>query len=252
LSVRLRTFRPTRSGFGDAEASGQGLPFIRTLLQNLYHGLQARFHTCPLVVGDRGNGFWWGQIGQQACGVQVTLHRPNPALARVPTLRQGLFHVALAVVTVLRQFGVIRRNFAQGAASFCNYACQMGYKQPWGTKSDTSAVPFLPAFEAGSLNLNMIAHAHQLIDQFAVQALAMCRQLAFLGGMAAARRLIAAAVVPVEAPFAALINAAPLVVVVRVVGAALPLHLALQPALLADSWAQFRTELDQLCFPCTL
>ncbi len=251
MSVRLRTFRPTRSGSRDTEASGQGLPLTRPLLQDLYHGHKAQFHTCPLVVGDRGNGFWWGQIGQQACGVQVTLHRPNPALARVPTLRQGLFHVALAVVTVLRQFGVIRLNAGQGAASFCNYASQMGYKQPWGTRSDTSAVHFLPAFEGGFLDLHVIAHAHQVIDQFAVQALAMRRQLAFLGGMAAACSLIAAAVVPVEATFAVLVNAAPLVVVVRVVGAALPLHLALQSALLADIWAQFLTELDQLCFPCT-
>ena len=93
LSVRLRTFRPTRSGSGDAEASG---------------------------------------------------------------LRQGLFHVALAVVTVLRQFGMIGRNFGQGAASFCNYASQMGYKQPWGTKSDTATVLFLPAFEGGFLDLHVI------------------------------------------------------------------------------------------------
>jgi hypothetical protein len=38
---------------------------------------------------------------------------------------------------------------------------------------------------------------------------------------------------------------------VRVGGAALPLHLALQPALLAHIWVQFLTELDQVCFPCT-
>jgi hypothetical protein len=71
-------------------------------------------------MGDRGNGFWRLQIGQQAGRVEVTLHWPNPARTRMPTLRQGFFHVALAVVTVLRQFAVRGRNFGQGAASFCN------------------------------------------------------------------------------------------------------------------------------------
>src|SRR5205807_6580472 len=100
-------------------------------------------------------------------------------------------------------------------------------------------------------DLHLNAHPHQVIDQLAVQALAMRRQLAFLGGMSAACRLIATAVVPVQATVAVLLDSAPLVVVVRVGGASLPLHFALQPALLADSWAQFLTELDQVGFPFT-
>jgi hypothetical protein len=67
-----RTFEPTRSGTGSpfvrsrqAHASGQVLPFIRTLLKLLHHGSQARFRTFPDVLGDRGDGLFRFQVGQQ-------------------------------------------------------------------------------------------------------------------------------------------------------------------------------------------
>ena len=66
-----RTFKPTRSGTGSfarsqqAHASGQSLPLIRTLLQPLHHGSQARFRTFPDVLGDRGDRLFRFQVGQQ-------------------------------------------------------------------------------------------------------------------------------------------------------------------------------------------
>jgi len=49
----------------------------------------------------------------------------------MPTLRPGFLHIPPTVMTVLTQFGVIGRDFGQGAASFRNYAGQMRYKHPW-------------------------------------------------------------------------------------------------------------------------
>ena len=65
-----RTFEPTRSGTGSlarrrqAHASGQFLPLIRTLLQILYHGSQARLRTFPHVVVDRGKSLLPFQVGK--------------------------------------------------------------------------------------------------------------------------------------------------------------------------------------------
>jgi hypothetical protein len=89
-----RTFEPTRSGTGSsagaashyAHASGQGLPLIRTLLQALHHGSQARLRTFPDVLGDRGVCVPRFQVGQQKSRIQITLYRPKPTRAPMPTL----------------------------------------------------------------------------------------------------------------------------------------------------------------------
>ncbi len=88
-----RTFEPTRSGTGSsfarsqqAHALGQVLPLIRALLQILHHGPQARLRTLPDVLGDRGDGLFRFQVGEQESRVQVTLHRPKAAFALVPAL----------------------------------------------------------------------------------------------------------------------------------------------------------------------
>jgi len=75
-----RTFEPTRSGTGsfarshEAHASGQDLPFIRTLLEILHHGLQARLRTFPDMLGDRGLCLPGFQVGQQESRVEIALH----------------------------------------------------------------------------------------------------------------------------------------------------------------------------------
>ncbi len=67
-------------------------------------------------------------------------------------------------MTVLGQFSDARGNFDQGAAGACNRASQMVYKHPWGVKAHTLAKLFLPAFVRYFLDLDMVAHAHNLMD----------------------------------------------------------------------------------------
>ena len=89
-----RTFEPMRSGTGSsagasshqAHASGQEMSLIRTLLEILHHGSQARLRTFPDVLGDRGVCLLRFQVGEQESRVQVTLHRPKTAGALVPAL----------------------------------------------------------------------------------------------------------------------------------------------------------------------
>src|SRR5215471_12676070 len=87
-----KTFEPTHSGTGSfarsrqAHASGKELPFIRALLEVLYHGSQARLRTCPDLLGDRGDRLFRFKVGQQEGRVQITLHRPTSACAGMPTL----------------------------------------------------------------------------------------------------------------------------------------------------------------------
>ena len=133
-----RTFEPTRSGTGSsagatshyAHASGQRLPLIRTLLQVLHHGSQARLRTFPDVLGDRGVGLLRFQVGQQERRIEITLHRSKPARACMPALCKRLLEILPTEMAILRRFGLGSRNFAEGAASFCNYAGQMRYKHP--------------------------------------------------------------------------------------------------------------------------
>ena len=87
-----RTFQPTRSGTGSvprryhSHALGQDLPRSRTLLQTLHHGLQARFRTFPVTLGDGGDILLQVQIGQQEGRVEITLDRSNPTRAPMPAL----------------------------------------------------------------------------------------------------------------------------------------------------------------------
>lgn len=75
-----RTLKPTRSGTGSfsrshqTHASGQNLPLIRTLLQGLHHGLQARLRPCPVRLADGGFRMLRFEIGQQEGGVEIALH----------------------------------------------------------------------------------------------------------------------------------------------------------------------------------
>jgi hypothetical protein len=49
----------------------------------------------------------------------------------------------------------------------------MVYEHPWGMKSHALAKPLLPALVGNLLGTNVVAHGHDLVDESAVQALAV-------------------------------------------------------------------------------
>ena len=83
-----RTLGQTRSGTGDAHASGHDLPLFRALLNSLMCCPQARLRTFPGndIPGTRGDGTYWIEIGRKKRRVQVALHRPDATRALVPAL----------------------------------------------------------------------------------------------------------------------------------------------------------------------
>src|SRR5579859_6770159 len=97
-------------------------------------------------MGDRGNRVWVVQMSRQPRRVQVTLHRADATGAGVPALGQGLFDVAAAAMTVLRQLGAVRGELREDAAGACNRASEVLYKHPWGVASHALAVLSLPCF----------------------------------------------------------------------------------------------------------
>jgi hypothetical protein len=134
----------------------------------------------------------------------------------------------------------------QGAASFCNYAGHMRYKHPWGAKSDAPAILLLPSFEGGFFDPNGVAHLRDAMCQVTVQTLAMGGEPALDGGMLSSGCLVPLALVPVQARGAVFFDAPLLVVVLRVIGTALPLHLALKAPFFPGSGSQLLTKRDQL------
>jgi hypothetical protein len=88
-------------------------------------------------------------------------------------------------------------------------------------KAHALAIAFLPAFIRYLLNVNLVANAHDLVDQSPMQALAMGRKPALLMCKSASRSYVTLAILPRQALFAAFLDAAHLVVVLRVVGTAL-------------------------------
>jgi hypothetical protein len=68
-------------------------------------------------------------------------------------------------MAILRQFGLKSGNFEQGAASFCNYAGQMRYEQPWSAKSDAPTILLLPGFERGLFDMNGGTNLHDTMSE---------------------------------------------------------------------------------------
>jgi len=224
------TSRQTRSGSGTAKASGQDVPLIRALVYSLVCCPQARFRTFPGndVLGTRGDGIYWIKIGCQKGRVQVALHRPNSTGTGVPALRERLFHRLAAAMTPLGEPGAACGNFGQGAARACNGASEHFYKHPWSPKSYASPKAFLPRLIRNLFEEDGGPHGHELMHVPSMQALAMGGELAFSGGFALPGFLVARAAFPDHLLLAALLDAALLVVVLRVARSPLPVHLALQ------------------------
>ena len=86
LSVRRKTFWLTNSGSGQTKALGQGMPRFRSLDKTLHRSHHARFHTCPVRLGDGRETFCWIKKGQQTRRVEIALDRPDPARTLMPAL----------------------------------------------------------------------------------------------------------------------------------------------------------------------
>src|SRR5260221_13357829 len=122
------TLGQTRSGTGDAHASGQDLPLIRALDDSLVCCPQARLRTFPGndILGTRGNEICcWIEIGCQKRGIQVALHRPDATGALVPALPQRLGNERPAAMAKLGEFGRACGDLVQGGARACIDAFQM-------------------------------------------------------------------------------------------------------------------------------
>jgi len=96
-----RPFGQTRSGTGDAHASGHDLPLFRAFFCLLVCCHQARLRTFPGndVLGTRGDEVYcWIEIGCQKGRVQVALDGPDAARALVQSLRERLVDEPTAAV----------------------------------------------------------------------------------------------------------------------------------------------------------
>ena len=88
---------------------------------------------------------------------------------------------------------------------------------------------FLPASIRNFLDTNVVTDTDNLIYKPSMQALAMSRQFTFFGGLSAPGVLVGLAAFPLQSLLLAwLLDAALLVVVLRVGSAPLTLHLPLQ------------------------
>src|SRR5258708_19464616 len=147
-------------------------------------------------------------------------------------------------MTELAQFRRARGNFEQDAARACNGALQAFYKHPWGSQSNTAPILLLPRLVGELFEDDSVAHGHDLMDLFAVQALAVGSQLAFFRGLSAPGLLVVSARFPVELILALLLDTTLLIVVVGIGCPSPPIHLALEPpALLLIPYQSFTNDL---------
>jgi hypothetical protein len=225
---------------GNTHALGQDLPRIRTLDNSLVCGPQARLRTFPirLVLGTRGDGSCWIEVGSQKRCIQIPLDGSNATGALVKPLPEGLFHRLAAAMTKLREFGAARGNFDQGAARTCNGALQHLNEHPWSTKPHTFSKLFLPPFVGHFFQEDGGAQAHEFVHLATMQAFAVSGQFAFFGRLAPPGSQIATTRLPVKSLLASLLGAAFFIVVLRVSSPSLPIQLPKQSTkfLLVGRW----------------
>ncbi len=114
----------------------------------------------------------------------------------MPALPEWLGHAVAAAMTELGEFGLPRRTFDQGAARTRNGALQLCYKHPWCSKTHTLSILLLPRFGRDLFEQDRVAHRDDLLDLFAVQALAVGCQLALFLRLAPPSALVALALLP--------------------------------------------------------
>ena len=83
-------------------------------------------------------------------------------------------------MTVLRQFGGVGGHFMQDAASSCNRAFQPVYEHRRSVSAYTLAILFLPGFVGQFFSRDGGATSDNLMHKAAMEALAMCGELARL------------------------------------------------------------------------
>ena len=245
---------PTRSNSGNAEAAQESMR-ARMLSGFLQGDRQARLHALPVNVqlapGWEGKSDRIEHARQPGC-IQIPLDGSVAAESAVGTvveaLRQWLARVELTAMAILRQLGWNGRDLMQlGGASSCNHALDGVYKTPRGTQPDTSAKAALPALVADLFKAHIIAETDDLVSQFAMQAAAMRGESALRRRQTPASPLITLTLPPHASTlaFASCADAAFLIIVLGIVGTALPLEMSLQPAALAPIGSQFLGEQEQ-------
>ena len=115
------TLGQTRSGTGDAHALGHDLPLFRTFFDSLVCCPQARLRTFPGndILGTRGDGLCWIEMGCQKGRIQIALHRPDATGALMKPLRERLFAPLPTAVAILGQLTGTGGDLVQGAAGTC-------------------------------------------------------------------------------------------------------------------------------------
>jgi len=247
---------PTRSNSRNTEAA-QETPRTRMFSGRFQGGRQARLHALPvnaqLAPGREGESDGI-EHARQPGGIEIPLDQLLAAEPTVGTtvepLRKRLTRVVLTAMAILRELGLKGGNLMQlGGASSCNHALDGVYKAPRGTHPHTSAKAALPALVADFLDPQIIAQADDLVGQMAMQA-APVRGQSPLGRRQTPAGLLIAVTLPPHAPPLAstsFFDAALCIVVLGVVGPALPLQMALQPPALARIGSQFLGQEQQAC-----
>src|SRR5262249_55446468 len=65
----------------------------------------SRLRTLPEILGKRGKEGLQIEMRRQKCRVQVALHRPNPAGARMPALGEWFLAIGATAMTIVREPG---------------------------------------------------------------------------------------------------------------------------------------------------
>src|SRR5215469_4717099 len=164
---------------------------------------------------------------------------------------ERFFHAAPAAMTELREFGLLRGNFEQGAARAYNGASEHLYKHPWCAQPHATSILFLPRFIRKLFENHGVADCDNFMDLAPMQALAVRCQFPFSGRLAPACALVAPARLPVQPFLPLLLDAALCIVVARISRAPLPVHPALQSTDALFVGGRFLAEHGKAGFCCS-
>ena len=121
-------------------------------------------------------------------------------------------------------------------------ALQQCYEHPWSPKAHALAKLFLPGVIRNFLDDDGVPLGHDLMRESPMQAFAMGREFALAGGLAPPGGEVTLAVFPLQSLLAMSLNPSLVIIVARVVGAELPVHLPLEPADGLGIGGEFSTE----------